>query len=90
MGWLWRTTQGGCLNVSIQRSVFAGVCTIARGDGGRGPGECVSHTERTLGVWSDGPVDTCALGQSTRARERGGRRPVSCTFVSKQLSCRII
>lgn len=64
--WLWS------LNIPIQRSVFAGVRTVALGDGGWGPGECVSHTEWTLGVCTDGPVDTCASGQSMRAREQEG------------------
>lgn len=65
--WLWRTLRGECLNISIQCSVFAGVCTVVLGDAGWGPGECVSHTEWTLGVCTDGPVDTCASGQSMRA-----------------------
>ena len=73
VGWLWRTTQGGCLNVSIQRSVFAGVCTIARGDGGRGPGECVSHTERTLGVWSDGLAGGHLCFRAEHKSQRAGR-----------------
>lgn len=74
--WLWRTIRGGRLNIPIQCSVFAGVCTVALGDGGWEPGKCVSHTEWTLGVCTDGPVDTCASGQSMRARE--SRREAAC------------
>ena len=86
--WLWRTIRGGRLNIPIQCSVFAGVCTVALGDGGWGPGECVSHTEWTLGVlhwWTGGHL--CFRAEHESQREQGGKRPVSCLFVYKQLFC---